>query len=344
MIPVEVFLDDTPGEVRGIIARDGRFEHLLIQREDDAAQDRLGACSVGRVLDVEGGFRAAFIDIGTAGPPGFLPLGKGVSLRDGDRIAVEVTAEPRERKGPTLRLLGPGERAPRLVQAGPDVAEQLERLAPGVKAQTGVAAIQASWDAEEAALADGDFFADSALDLAVQRTRALIAVDIDYAYLPGRDGRKGRERANREGLKQAARIIRLKGWAGLVVVDLVGTGLDGEAVMSMAKAAFAGDAEVVFGPLSRFGLLQLALPWRRTPVEEVLNGREGRRSARTQAIDLTRRLRHAMLIDTSIARFTARCAPDEAGLAAPLIARLGPRAAILPDPAVAPGRSTIDEG
>ena len=341
MSEVEVFLDDTPGEIRGVIARDGRFEQLLIQREGDPAQDRLGARSVGRVLDVEGGFNAAFVDIGTAGPSGFLPLGKGVRLRDGDRVEVEVTAEPRERKGPTLRLLGAGAGESRLIQAGPDVAGQLARLAPGVEAQTGAAAIQASWDAEGEALADGDFFADLALDLAVERTRALIAVDIDYAHLPGRDGRKGRERANREGLKQASRIIRLKSWAGLVAVDLVGTSLDGEAVMRMARAAFAGDADVVFGPLSRFGLLQLALPWRRTPIEEVLNGRDGRRGAQTTAIDLARRVRHAMSSDTTIARFTARCAPDEAAAAAPLIARLGPRAVIVADPAVAPGRSDI---
>ena len=31
---VEVFLDDTPGEVRGMVSRDGRFHHLLLQRDD----------------------------------------------------------------------------------------------------------------------------------------------------------------------------------------------------------------------------------------------------------------------------------------------------------------------
>ena len=34
---VEVFLDEQPGETRGVIAREGRFEHLLIQREADPA-------------------------------------------------------------------------------------------------------------------------------------------------------------------------------------------------------------------------------------------------------------------------------------------------------------------
>ncbi len=43
MSAVEVFLDETPGEIRGVAARDGRFEHLLIEREDDVAEYRLGA-------------------------------------------------------------------------------------------------------------------------------------------------------------------------------------------------------------------------------------------------------------------------------------------------------------
>ncbi|MFC5344643.1 RNA-binding protein [Brevundimonas staleyi] len=341
MSRTEVFLDDTPGEVRGIVSRDGRFERLIIQREDEPPQNRLGARVVGRVLEPEGAFKAAFVDIG-GDKAGFLPLGKGEAIRTGDIIEAEVTAEPRETKGPVLKRIGAGEGKPRLLAPGPDVAERLRILAPGVAPITGVEAIQASWDAEEEALAASDFFAEWALDVAVQRTRALIAVDIDYVHLQGRDARKGRARANQEGLKQAARLIRLCGWGGLVAVDLVGTALDPVQVTAMAKSAFAGD-DANFGPVSRFGLLQLALTWRTTPVEEILNA-GGRRAPTTRAIDLVRYLRHAMLSDTTIARFVARCAPEEAAIAAPLVARLGPRANLAADPAVQPGRFTIDEG
>lgn len=337
MSEVEVFLDDTPGETRGMIARGGRFEHLLIQRESQAGQHRLGARCVGRVIEAEGAFRAAFVDLGAPGPAGFLPLAKGQSVKNGDRIEAEVTAEPRERKGPALRRLGAGEGAPRLIHPGPDVRETLAALAPGTAVQTGAAAIQASWDAEEEALADGDFYAAWALDLAVQRTRALIAVDVDYAHLPGRDARKGREQANREGLKQAARLIRLKRWGGLVAVDLAGSALDAAAVTAMARAAFADTPQAAVGPLSRFGLLQLSLPWRLTPIEEVLS-----QTVETRAIDTVRRLRHAILSDTATPRFIARCAPTEAAIAAPLAARLGPRAAAVADPAVV-GAALIEE-
>lgn len=340
---IEAFLDDTPGEVRGMVARDGWFERLIIQREDDPPQHRLGARCVGRVMEVEAGYRAAFVDMGVENAPGFLPLTKAATVREGDRIEVVVTAEPRERKGPALRLIGPGQGAPRLLAPGPDVATLLAQWASGVEVQTGLAAIQASWDAEEEALGQGDFFAEHGIDLAVQRTRALISVDIDYAHLPGRDARKGRERANREGLKHAARLIRLAHWGGLVAIDLVGANLNPDAVMTAARSAFDGDG-AVFGPLSRFGLLQLALPWGRTPIEDRLNDRDRRPSDMTRAIDLTRRLRHTLLSDTTVARFTAVCSPQEAALAAPLIARLGLRAALRADPSVAPGRSDIVEG
>lgn len=343
MSDVEVFLDDTPGEVRGVIARGGRFERLIIHRDDDPPQHRLGARSVGRAYAPDAAFRAVFVDLGCDGPSGFLPLKKGEVVREGEIIEVEVSAEPRERKGPTLRRLGPGQGGARLLAAGPSVREQLARFAPGAAPVGGVAAIQASWDAEEEALAKGDFFAEWALDLAVERTRALIAVDVDYAHLPGRDARKGRANANRHGLAQAARMIRLKGWGGLVAVDLVGAALDPAEIAASAKDAFAGD-EATFGPLSRFGLLQLAVPWRRRPVEEALNDPSGHRSAVSRAIDVVRHLRHAMLSDTATPRHVARCAPEEAALAAPLAGRLGPRASVQADPAVAAGRFVIEEG
>jgi Ribonuclease G/E len=343
-VSVEVFLDDTPGEVRGVVVRDGRFEHLLIQREDDVAEHRLGARCVGRIAEVHPGLKGAFVDLGPI-VPGFLPFRGQDRLAVGQKVEVEVTAEPREGKGPTLRLIGAGEGGPRLLAPGPTVAETLARLAPGVEPVTGLEAIQAGRDAEEEAGWPGERFPDTGLDLTVERTRALIAVDLDLAPAPGVSfGAPARTRANRQGLHAAARLIRLKGWGGLVAIDLIGTGQDGDAVMAAAKQAFGGDPDVVFGPVNRFGVLQLALPWRRTPLEEVLNGRDGRRRPEQRAQDAVRSLRHSLLSDTTIARIRLRCAPDEAALAGPLVARLGPRAHLIADPAVAPGAFTREEG
>ncbi|MEY3293581.1 MAG: hypothetical protein RJB12_1352 [Pseudomonadota bacterium] len=343
MSEVEVFLDDTPGEVRGVVARDGRFEHLLIQREDDVAEHRLGARCVGRIAAVHPGLKGAFVDL-AADLPGFLPFRGQDRLDEGQKVEVEVSAEPREGKGPTLRLIGAGEGAPRLLRPGPTVAETLAVLAPGVEPVTGLAGIQASRSAEEEAGLPCELFPETGLDLMIQRTRALIAVDLDLAPAPGvAFGAPARTRANRQGLHMAARMIRLRRWGGLVAVDLIGTGLDGDAVMTAARQAFGGDPDVVFGPVNRFGVLQLAMPWRRTPLEEILNGRDRSRRPEQRAQDIARSLRFALLSDTKSPRITARAAPVDATLAGPLVARLGPRANLKSDPSMEPGAFLLED-
>ncbi|KIC56399.1 RNA-binding protein [Brevundimonas nasdae] len=340
---VEVFLDETPGETRGAIMRDGHYTHLLIHREDDAAQTRLGARSVGRVIEVNPGLRGAFVDI-AAPTAAFLPFPKNDRITQGQRMEVVVTAEPRAGKGAVVRRLGVGEGTPRLIQPAPSIAEQLRDLAPGEESITGIAAIDAVIEAEEEALAQSISFTSHGIDLAVERTRALVAVDIDFTSTPGRDPKQARAVANREGLKQAARLIGLRNWGGLVVIDMVGDGQDAEAQSKVARAAFDHEPQAVFGPVSRFGLLQMSLPWRRTPIEDLLLDAGRRPSVQTRAISVVRALRRQLLVDTLSPRITARCSPDEALIAHPLAARLGPRAVIQADAAIPPGRGRIEEG
>lgn len=343
MAAVEVFLDEMPGETRGVIARKGRFHHLIIQRDSDRPTDRLGARAVGRIARVEPALRGAFVDLGAGEPFGFLPLGQNDKPGEGAKVEVEVTAEPRERKGPALRRLGDASGEPRLLAPGPDVAAILSALAPGVAFQTGVVAIRAALEAEEDALASSILDPACGLDLMIQRTRALIAVDIDHAPAPGRDSRKSRETANREGLLHAARLLTLRGWGGLVVIDLIGAGLHGDTIMKGVRAAFASEPQAAFGPLSRFGLMQVSLPWRRTPLDERLLDAAGRPTLPTRALGIVRQLRLALLSDPAKPRFVARCCPEEAVLAAPLIDALGPRAGVLGDPSMAVGALRIEE-
>lgn len=340
---LEVFLDDGPGEVRGVVVKDGRFEHLLISRDDDIAPHRLGARSIGRVIESSAGLRGAFVDLGVDAPPAFLPLRKSDQLTGGAKIEVEVTAEPRERKGATLKLIGAGEGAPRLLQAGPTVAASLALLAPGVEPVTGRDAIQASRDAEEALGWPGEVFPATGLDVMVERTRAMIAVDLDLSASAA-GGVKARDRANRQGLREAARIMRFKRWAGLTAIDLIGVGHDGAAMLAAAREAFGADPGIVYGPLNRFGVLQLALPWGRTPLDEVFNGPDRRRKPAHRAQDIVRSLNFSLLSDTTTPRVVARCAPEDAAIAGPLVARLGPRAQLKADPGVAPGKFILDEG
>ena len=343
MSGLEAFLDETPGEVRAVVARGGRFERLIIQRETDVPGRRLGARSVGRIVAVDAGLKGAFVDLGGGEPFGFLPLRKTDRAAVGQKLEVEVAAEAREAKGPTLRLVGAGEGEPRLLAPGPTAAEWLARLAPGVEPRTGPEAIRAALDAEEEAMASEATFPGLGLRLTVERTRALAAVDIDHAAAPGRDGRRDKARANRDGLMQAARLIRLKGWGGLVAVDLVGTGHDGAAMAAAAKASFGDDPEIVFGPVNRFGVLMLSLPWRWTPVEERLLGADGRPTLETRAIDAVRRLALALAEDTASPYLTLRCPVTVAAAAGALAAQLGPRARVAPDPGLT-GGVEIDGG
>jgi Ribonuclease G/E len=155
-------------------------------------------------------------------------------------------------------------------------------------------------------------------------------------------GAKARDRPNRQRLRAAARLIGLKRWGGLAAIDLIGVGHDGDPNLAAARQAIGADPEIVYGPINRFGVLQLSLPWRRTPLEELFQGPDGRRRVEHRAQDVVRGLRRALLSDTAAPRVTARCAPDEAVLAAPLAARLGPRALVRPDPALAPGAFVLD--
>lgn len=339
---VRAFLYQIPGETRGLVVRDSRPHHLIIQREGDPPRSRLGARLVGRVARREPAFAAAFIDLGGAGLQGFLPL-RGGGPAEGQAVEVEVAAEPRDGKGPALRLLGPAEGLPRLLEPGPTVEARLRTLAPDAPPQGGLEAMRNVIEAEDEALARVHVFAGEGVDMAVERTRAMVTVDIDFTGRPGRDARRARARANLFALGQAARLVCLKGWGGLVGVDLAGTGHDGQAVLAAARTAFAG-VGTAFGPISRFGLLQLSLPWGARPIEEILLDIDRRPSLVTRVMALVRALRMAELSDPATPRWCCLCNPEEAALLAPLAARLGPRFSVRPVSGLAPGGGSVEEG
>ncbi|MFW2341341.1 RNA-binding protein [Brevundimonas sp.] len=323
MTDLETFLDDGPGETWGVVCREGEPRQIFHAREGDAPANRLGAESVGRVTALLPGGGGAFVDLGAGEPFGFLARG-AVSV--GQTLRVTVSAEPRGGKGPALTLKGEGEGTPRLLKPGPTVAEWLDQAAPGVAPVQGAAAIEVVREARETALAP--VVTAGGLNVAVERTRALIAVDLDFAGTPGRDGGKAREAANRLGLALAARRLALKRWGGLVVIDLIGTAQAPEPVLRAAREAF-GTSGVTFGPLSRFGLLQLSMPWRHTPLEEALFGLKGEHARRTRQIEAVRDLRHGLESRRSAPWITLVVPDSEVDEMAGLVAGLGPRARLV---------------
>ena len=337
-----VYLDRAPGESRGVVTLDGRPERLLIQRMDDPPGQRLGAVVVGRVRRVDRSLASLFIDLGE-GPDAVLPLNAAGALAEGAAIELEIAAEAHAEKGAVVRLLGASEGPPRLLRPATSLESLLEGFAPGAAIVTGDRAREAADIAEAAALAVQHALPGGG-SIAIEPTRALIAVDVDLGAASG-DARRRIRTVNFAAIEQAARLLRLKALAGLVAIDLVGTGHDGAALTAAAKAAFAADDPgVSIGPVSRFGLLQLVTPRRFRPVHDIMFGPDGAPSPRTMALRLLRALEREGRADGG-ARLVADCAPAVAEALAPymgeLTDRIGGRFEIMTNDASPPDRFQV---
>ena len=330
------YLDVAIGETRGVVTLDGRPERLLITRAGDLTRQALGAEAIGRVRRVERALGLAFVDL-AEGPDGVMNLRPEMArLVEGQAIRVQVRAEARLGKGPELKLLGEAEGAPRLLASPPDVAAELAAVAKGGETETGPRA-RAVADAAEAEALATEFPLPGGGWVAVEPTRALVAVDVDVGARAGGEDKRTARAANFAAIGVAARVLRLKGEGGLVVVDLAGRGHDGPALLAAARAAFAPDGPgVAFGPISRFGTLELTIARRRRPVRERLLDEDGRLTDQTLALRLVR----AMVREATAApgaRLVARAGPDVAAAAdaylETLRERFGARLEVVADPA-----------
>ena len=316
------FLDTAPGERRGVVALDGRPERLLIERDGAEEGPRLGARYRVRVRELSGDRRLAFLDLG-GGEAGVLPLGKGAPPPLGAALEAEVVAEPRGGKAAVLRMAGPESGAPALLRPGPDLRARLAAFAGDGRIETGEAARVLADEAEDAILAVRHE-AGEGVTLWIEPTRAVVAVDVDWSG-PGGVSRGRAVQANRRALRETARLLRLKGLAGAVVIDLLGFPGGDEAIRAEAREAFAPDGPgVQVLPVSRLGLLQVARPHRERPVLELLCDPDGRPGARTVAQRLVRALEREGRADPG-ARLLAVCAPEVEAELRPLLPLLGLR-------------------
>jgi Ribonuclease G/E len=330
----ELYLDRAPGERRGVVLLDGRPERLMIERSGDAAAQQLGARLVARVRRIDRSLASAFLDLGE-GSEAILPMtGEAARLVEGAAVEVEIAAETRRGKGAVARLVGAAEGPPRILSPAPSLIERLCALAPGQPIEEGARARAAAEDAEDAALAVEHALSGGG-SVAIEPTRALTAVDVDLGAARG-DARQAARRTNLAAIGEAARLLRLKSLGGLIVFDLIGASHDGAALTAALKTAFEPDQPgVSIGPISRFGVLQLTVPRRATPVVEIVCDADGRASATTTALRLLRGLEREGAADGG-ARLIGRCAPAAAAAATPYIQeltdRIGPRFEIRADP------------
>ncbi|UTP41191.1 ribonuclease E/G [Phenylobacterium sp. LH3H17] len=329
-----LYLDRGVGETRGVVTLDGRPERLLIARDGESATARLGARLVGRIRKVEPAFASAFVDLG--GVEALLSYRPEARPVEGQSLEVEIRTEARAGKLATVRAIGPAEGPPRLLTAAPGIAEQLAGFARNVQLIEGREARRAADEAEADALEIVHPLPGGGT-LAIEPTRALVAIDVDIGERKGQDAKRVTRQANLTALAVAGRLLRLKSLGGIVVIDLVGRGHDGNALMTAARAAFAPDNPgVAIGPVGRFGTMELTVPRRAPPVAELLCDAKGRLTDLTLALRLIRAIETEGAAQPG-ARLTAVCAPEIATAAQPFAAglagRIGARFEIRSDPA-----------
>jgi Ribonuclease G/E len=339
-----IYLDRGIGETRGVVTLDGRPERLIVRRDDDDPRLLLGARLVARVASLEPTLATAFLDLG-GGAEAILPFKSDAKPVRGQALEIEIRGEPRRGKLAVARAFGPGEGAPRLPAAAPDVAAELRDLVRGAQLVEGRAARDVADEAEAEALEIVHPLPGGG-ELAIEPTRALTAIDVDLSERKGGDAKRVTRQANMAALGMAARLLRLKGLGGIVVIDLVGRGHDGNTLMATARAAFGPDNPgVSIGPVGRLGTMELSLPRRTRPLAEILCRQDGALSDRTLAQRLIRRI-EAEAASQPGARLVAKCAPDVAKAAAPLAKllaeRIGARFSISPDAALP--RDRLDVG
>jgi len=212
--------------------------------------------------------------------------------------------------------------------------QRLQAFAPSQKIDTGRDARQT---ADEAAIDvfEKVFHLPGGASVSVEPTRALIAVDVDVGSAAGQDARFSATKINQLAIGEVARIARLKGLGGLMIIDLAGKGHNGPLLLETAKTAFAPDQPgVSIGAISRFGVMELVIPWRARPVLEQLAGPDGRASARTEALALIRAIEREAGPGRRVEALCSKAVADAAQSAAEtLTARIGPRFSFVVDPA-----------
>ena len=313
---------------------------LILERPDADGVERrwlrAEALTV-RVREISRGLGMAFLD---AGPDMAELTAPAASLVQGARLAAQVATPARRGKLAVAQVVGPAE-TETLGRSGArrSVADRLSDAAPQAAVETGPAVRDAIDAAQEEAL-QAEHALRGGARIYIEPTRALIAVDVDVgASAAGGDVKRRQRQANLTALKELPRLLHLKGLGGVVAIDLVGKGHDGPALAAAAKAAFEPvfGAAAAIGPLSRFGVLQVQIPWLDTPVADLLLGADGGPSPATRAFALLRDIEREA---GPGARVEARCDPATYEAAAPYIAGLagviGARFELTPDPSVSP--------
>jgi hypothetical protein len=261
------------------------------------------------VVKVEKGAGLALLDLG-AGLSAALRLKPDRSPpAQGSAIDIQIAIEPQGEKAAIAHVLTPSSGPPGLLSDAPTLEARLLALAPGARVIRGPEARAMADRAEDETLAIEHPLAGGG-SLAIETTRALTAVDVDLGAGGGGDPKRAARQANLAAIGDLARLLRLKALGGLVVIDLVGRGHDGQALSLAVQTAFAPEQPgVIVGPITKFGTLELALPRRFRPARDRLCDPDGRLSVDSLALRLMRAVEREGRGDPG-AQLLALCPPD----------------------------------
>ncbi len=255
-------IDRGIGETRIAVYEGKRLAELFIRRWSDKNRPRLGDIFAGKITSIDKSMGAAFVDL-SHGPHGLLKFteAKGAPrLTEGQMIKAEIKREAISGKGPVLRFIDLSD----LTKPMPLVQIELEdflkrRFGPNIVIEEApVNHVEDAVDAETALPGGGD--------IAIERTRALIAIDVD----------KGSAQNGYDVSKAAIPIIasqlRLRGLGGLIAIDFpnLRQPKQREDLYNRMQSAFENDRNSVkIAPISRFGVMEMSRAIKTRPLDDL---------------------------------------------------------------------------
>lgn len=314
-----------------VLCESGQVVDLWIRDDSDPLTWQAGAIIEARYAGRNVGAAQDFADLDTGETVVVSGL-KDPRPNVGERLNLIVKSPPRGDKRAVMRLASEAHSIP--------ILEDTPEIVSGPEADV------IAQDALDWALATQYPLAGGGV-LSIEPTRALVAVDVDGGSDAGigADFRRRMRRINAAALVETARLLRMKGLGGLVVIDLVGVRHDADAVREQARQAFAVyGPEAQIGPLSRFGLLELSLPWTRRPLHERFVAANGDPTPRAEVLRLAREAVHLRRSDPGLGlrlRLGRAAGAVAEGLFQTYAQDLGPMIRFEVDPKVGPGQGSV---
>ena len=265
---ITILYESRFGLARGAVHMAGQ-PHLYAEGLDsDPSLALLGVRSVARLKSKAGGMMFIALADGSEAVLD-APQDIKAKLPEGAAVEVEVIAEARQDKRARARLIAVDTGAPRRLDHTLTLKDRLIR-----QAQTlfGDADIALTENCEQLDEAEAAAFAPSAPllgggYLSIERTRALIACDVDAGGGDGVATAKTFAKAcNERAVMEVVRRLRVSGLAGLVVIDLIGRHHEPERLRGLLLGAFGVEAaRIILGPMGKFGTLEFVRPWGAAP-------------------------------------------------------------------------------